>query len=125
MPSIFDLDEPTPRIEEPERPKRSKHRESLSSFELSTGRRKLADMVDRAFQCLEEAMISADHPTAIKAAQIILDRAGFGPKSTVDANTTTLDLTALTREELAERASKVATLLRGQQKVIDITPTVN
>lgn len=83
---------------------------------MTKGKRRLADMVDRAFQTLEDATVHADFPTAIKAAQIILDRAGFGPKSTVDVNTTTIDLSALSREELAARASKIVDMLRAQSK---------
>jgi len=81
-------------------------------------------MVERAFEALEEAMDSADHQTAVKAAQIILDRTGFGPKSTVDVNTTHLDLTEMTREQLAERASQLAKRLREKQvQAIDVSST--
>lgn len=129
MPSIFDLDpeDLPPRMKEEDRPfKRSKHRESLTSSDVAQGKRRLADMVEAAFNCLEAAVKEADFPTAIKSAQIILDRAGFGPRSTMDINTTTLDLSALSREELAERAQKISNLLRNQnQKTIDVTPSVN
>ena len=116
MASVYDIDNPFPKPDQPEKVKRSKHREFLTSSELVAGKRKLADMVDRAFLALEEAMVSADHTTAVKAAQIILDRAGFGPKSTVDVNTTTLDLSSLSREELAARASGIADMLRQSGK---------
>jgi len=123
MASIFDLDPNDLPPREPEPVKRSKHRESLSSYELKSGKRKLADMVERAFMCLEEAMVSADHATAIKAAQIILDRSGFGPRTTMDVNSVHIDLSNLSREQLAERAEKISGMLRNQ-KVIDVTPTI-
>jgi hypothetical protein len=69
-------------------------------------------MVERAFETLQGAMTAADYSTAIKAAQIILDRAGFGPKSTVDVNTAVIDLSNMSREELAARASAIAQTLR-------------
>lgn len=120
MSSIFDMDPPDGK--KPTKDvKRSKHRESLTPAELLSGKRKLSEMVESAFMALQDAMVAADHPTAIKAAQIILDRAGFGPKSTVDVNTTHTDLSALSREELAERASKIAGILRSQGKEVPVT----
>lgn len=128
MASIYDFgglpQAPKP---EPEPKKRSKKRESLSTTEVRQGKLRLAEVVERAFTTLEDAMENADFSTAVKAAQIILDRSGFGPKSTVDVNTTTMDLSSLSREELAERASKISKMLRAQQDaarpVIDVTPT--
>jgi hypothetical protein len=125
MASIFDMDPEGMPPRPPEildTPKRSKTRESLSNFEVTQGKRRLADMVEEAFKVLQEAMVHADYATGIKAAQIILDRAGFGPKSTVDVNSVHVDLSNLTREELAARAEKISGMLRGQ-KVIDVTPT--
>ncbi len=115
MASIFDdIDIPSrPVVEEPK--PRSKKREALTGYEVVQGKRRLADMVEIAFDTLEEAAKTADHATAVKAATAILDRAGFGPKSTVDVNTTTIDLTTLSRAELAERASKVHQMLKDAQ----------
>jgi hypothetical protein len=125
MSSIFDddpIDPNSPPVQgKSEDKKRSKHRETLNSSDMTTGRRKLAEMVTEAFNTLQNATREADYPTAIKAAQIILDRAGFGPKSTVDVNTTHVDLSELTREELAERASRISAQLRGK---IDLNPDV-
>lgn len=119
MASIFDFDQnPSDSgslSKEPEsKKKRSKHREKLTPSELAAGRVRLADMVEKAFASLEEALEEADHGNMIKAAQIILDRAGFGPKSTVDVNTTNVDLSALSREELANRALQLAGMLKNQ-----------
>lgn len=125
--SIFDdLDDFTPsKPPEPEPAKRTKHRESLTSAEVAKGKRRLADMVDRAFETLQTAMAEADFSVAIKSAQIILDRAGFGPRTTMDINTTTVDLSALSREELAARASQIATTLRANAEAAKTMQTVN
>ena len=119
MASIFDFDETpseplssTPTPESSSSTKRSKNREFLSSFEVAKGKRSLASMVEAAFQTLQTAMTEADYPTAIKAAQIVLDRAGFGPKSSMDVTTTNIDLSALTLEELANRAQQMAEVVR-------------
>lgn len=116
MASIFDDDVDAPQASPTAKEKsikRSKHRESLTSTELASGKRRLSDMVTDAFNTLQQAMTEADHPTAIKAAQIILDRSGFGPKNTVDINTTNVDLSSLSREELADRAAQLVAKLRG------------
>jgi len=125
MSNIFDIDAPsiTSRVEAPV--KRSKHRESLSASDVSKGKRRLADMVQLAFDTLEDATQNADYPTAIKAAQIILDRSGFGPRTTMDVNTTSVDLSSLTREELANRASAIAGVLRAAAERKQVAQTVN
>lgn len=122
MASIYDFGgiPSPPSNPDPKPVKRSKKRESLSTTEIRVAKQRLSDMVERAFETLETAMECADYGTAIKAAQIILDRAGFGPKSTVDVNTTHLDLSSLSKEELAERASKIAGLLRASRTPPDI-----
>lgn len=107
--------------------KRTKKRERLSSSELRSGKVRMYEMVERAFQTLEDAMTEADYPTAVKAALGILDRTGFGPQSKLDVTTTNINLAELTKEELAERARRVADLLaaRGRKAdsgtVIDVT----
>lgn len=110
--------------------KRSKSRnlEALTSTQLRQGRMKLADMIDLAFRTLEEAMDNADYNTATRAAVALLDRTGFGPKSTVDVNTTHVNLSEMTNEELAERALRLHTKLAakkigaGNPPIIDVTP---
>lgn len=92
---------PTTPIEESEKA-RSKKR--LTPTQIRAGQVKLHKLVDRAFETLDAAMDLADFPTAVKAAQIVLDRTGFGPKTTVDVNSTHVDLTALTTAQLAEFA---------------------
>lgn len=142
MASIFDFDDNIPPLqgastplEDPEskskkKSKRSKVREQLTPSELAEGKETLKGMVDVAFRALEEAVRYADHNISIKAAQIILDRAGFGPKTTVDVNTTTVDLSNLSKDELAERALKLSQRLKAtgtDGKVVPIakSPTVN
>jgi len=136
MDNIFDFPSDRPasasRVEEAEPVLRSKKRQSLSAYQVLKGKRTLGELVDRAFETLDEAMISADHATAIKAAMGVLDRAGFGPRSTLDVNQTTIDLSTLSRAQLAERAIKVANLIKertkpkelnsGRENAIDVTP---
>ena len=131
MANIYDFEDAPKSAKSEETPSRSedaprkRERESLSPSQLAKGRRTLLQMVETAFNTLERAMESADWPTAIKAAQIVLDRSGFGPKSTVDVNTSAIDLSSLTREELAERAMKVHALLKMrnlEKTAIDVTP---
>lgn len=116
MATIFDSDPNNlpPRPKEKETGSRDKKRQSLTPTERAACGRTLFEKVERAFQTLEEAMVNADYSTAVKAAQIILDRSGFGPKSTVDVNQTTMDLSSLSEEQLAERANRVLHMLRAK-----------
>ncbi len=117
MANVFDPEskgpKPAPREKEPK--SRSKNREALSVSEATTGKRRLYEMVEEAFQTLQNAMSEADWPTAIKAAQVVLDRAGFGPKSTLDVNTLNIDLSNLSKDQLADRAQKVSEILRNRK----------
>lgn len=125
MANVFDLDTIVSPVEKkPEPKKRSKNRETLTPAQRTSGQVKLHELVDIAFNTLEEAMIFGDYSTATKAAQITLDRAGYGPKSTVDINQTSLDLSALSKEELAQRAQKLADHLRlvGRKEVPEVPP---
>jgi len=116
MASIFDKDPNNlpPRPAEKEEGTRNKKRQSLTPAEFAQAGRTLLAKVERAFQTLEDAMANADYSTAVKAAQIVLDRSGFGPKSTVDVNQNTMDLSALSKEELADRANQIVQMLRGK-----------
>ena len=125
MASIFDDDEPPSLVsgEEGTTKERSKKRqEPLTPSQLTQGRRTLYGMCERAFQTLEEAMRNADYATAVKAAQILLDRSGFGPKTSLDISVTENDLSELSRSELAERAAKVAGMLRLKAEAEKKTP---
>lgn len=129
MTSVFDTIEhtaPEPRNDEP--PKRSKTRvENLTVGVIRRGRKTLAEMVELAFITLEEAMLHADYNTASRAAIATLDRAGFGPKTTVDINSTHIDLSELSREELDERMVKLRERLQQSaiRKVVDNTKTID
>ena len=116
MATIFDSDPNNlpPRPKDQEDSPRSNKRQSLTPSEFAAAGRTLLAKVEKAFATLEDAMAHADFSTAVKAAQIILDRTGFGPKSTVDVNQTTMDLSNLTEGQLAERAKRVAQLLQGR-----------
>lgn len=127
MASIFDDYDPNESISESvtedKSSGRNKKRLSLTPAEVTKGKRRLSEMVESAFKALEEAVKNADYAVATKAAQIILDRAGFGPRSSVDLTTTAVDLSNLTREELAERALLVAQTLKNQVSGSTVKPT--
>ena len=110
-----DLQAQVPRIAS----KRSGHRETplqceLSLQELREGRQGLKHLVNASLEVLGLILLEGDYKDALRAAQIILDRSGFGPKSTLEVNTTFTDLSELSRAELAERASAIAETLRAQ-----------
>jgi len=70
-------------------------------------------MVEPAFEMLMRAIESDDVKSGVRAAEVILDRAGFGPKSTlVVDDQREADLSQLTEVQLAERAMLVASKLR-------------
>jgi hypothetical protein len=69
-------------------------------------------MVPKALQALEKAMEFGDWPTVVRAAQIILDRAGMGPNATLTIEEKQQDLSKLTSEELEARARRVFTALQ-------------
>lgn len=129
MSSIYDIadDVPGPSQEEKKSSKRSKHRESLTAGQISSGKRTLYSMVEDAFNTLQDAMRNADYTNAVKAAVAVLDRAGFGAKSTLDVNANVVDLSELSKEQLAERAMKIAELLKSQNRenVVEQFPGVS
>ena len=124
--NIFDIDGPPIDPPAPEPRKRSKQRESLTPSETLHIKRRLVDAVNLAIDTLVEAAELADYGNSIRAATALLDRAGYGPKSTVDVNTVNVDLSNLTREELAERAGRIAGILRASaEKSKAVAPTIN
>lgn len=74
---------------------------------------RLLAMVEPAFQVLREALASEDETNAIRAAKIILDRAGFGPQSKVVVVDEREDLKNMTSEELAAKAQAIALELQA------------
>lgn len=80
----------------------------------AAAKQRLLMMVEPAFEMLVKAMESDDIRSGVKAAEIILDRAGFGPKSTVMVEDNRDNLANLTREELAQRAASLAERARSQ-----------
>lgn len=125
MASIFDPPEGSdlPSREPGVSSRNKKQPDYLTPSEYAAGKRTLFAKVQRAFETLEMAMMNADFSTAVKAAQIILDRSGYGPKSTVDVNTTSIDLTSLSEEELVARAKRVVRLIE-ERKSLPTTITV-
>lgn len=82
----------------------------MTEGEKIKGRKRLYDMVELAFNKLQEVVEDpeATNMDKIRASTALLDRAGFGPKSTMDINTTHTDLSRLSETELAERAAKLS-----------------
>lgn len=74
--------------------------------------RLLHESIPTAIQALRDAMRDGDHQEAVRAAQIVLDRAGYGPKSTVVVEDLPDDLSNVPREQLAERAERIARALK-------------
>lgn len=92
-----------------------------------TARQRLLAMVDPALSALLRALEShgppCPHcgrsdgdrdPVVIRAAQLVLDRSGYGPsaKLILEKNRDDEDLTQLTNAELAERADAIAIRIR-------------
>jgi hypothetical protein len=74
---------------------------------IRVARRQLAGLVPKALQALEAAIEHGDWPTVVRAAQVILDRAGLGPHATLNIEQTKRDLSELSDDELEERAHRV------------------
>lgn len=78
--------------------------------------RKLHQAVPKAIRALEQAMTNGEYGEMIRAAQVILDRAGYGPKSVVQIEEAPDDLSDLSKEELAERAARLVRELSAKDK---------
>jgi hypothetical protein len=57
-------------------------------------------VIPKAIAALEDAIANADHPTAIRAAAEILDRAGFGRHATLAIEDRRSDVQQLSDEDL-------------------------
>lgn len=82
---------------------------------VRVAKQRLASMVPRALEALEQAMEFGDWPVVVRAAQIILDRAGLGAKATISIEEREKDLSKLTPDELEARARRVYAALREAQ----------
>lgn len=102
---------------------RSKKREieGVGVGALKSGKIKLADLADDAFDTLGRAMKFADWPTAVQASKLILDRSGFGPKSTLTIEEG-MDLSSLTDEQLAAVAFQIGMKLKNTDNPEDPEP---
>jgi len=69
---------------------------------------RLNKLVPRAFRTLEKNLFADDEKVQVQAALGILDRTGYGPKSTVSVEDEREDLTKLTPDELRQRALNIA-----------------
>jgi hypothetical protein len=72
------------------------------------GSEKLKSLIEPALDCLEQAMLRADWPHAIKASLAILDRAGLSVVHKMEVLQKAEDFTSMSRDELAARAAKIA-----------------
>jgi len=80
---------------------------------IHAARLRLLALVEPALETLFEAMEQTDHwPSAVKAAEILMDRAGFGPRSTLVIEDDRKDLAPLTTDELLARTELIQTRLR-------------
>lgn len=113
MANIFDFIPPPP-PPPPEEPTRSKKRLApLNQSSAINAKATLESAVQIALTTIETAMLEADWPTAVKAALGILDRAGLGPRSTIEIDDLRRDLSLLSRDQLAARAEQLATQIRA------------
>lgn len=93
-------------------------------------RERLQMLVDPAVNALQTVMQqgkcdacgrSDDPLVVVKAAQLVLDRTGHGPHSTVTVNSTAAELSELTNIQLAERLEQRARELRAQEPQAEVT----
>lgn len=90
-----------------------------SPMAKAQARKRLMMLVEPAFEMLIKAMESNDMKSGVRAAEIILDRAGFGPKATLQIQDERDNLANLSTEELQARAERLAArarLLAEQKK---------
>ena len=70
--------------------------------------RRLIGMIDPAMAALLRAIEECDEwPTKVRAAIAVLDRAGFGPTSSLHLDEQTSDMAALTSAQLKDRAMEI------------------
>ncbi len=77
-------------------------------------KQRLLAMSETALDALHEAQAKGDWPVVVRTAFGILDRAGFGPSSTVKIDHTESDLKQLTDTELEARTQQVQRLLAAR-----------
>ncbi len=96
-----------------------------SPLARAAAQKRLLMLVEPAFEMLLKAMESNDIKSGVRAAEVILDRAGFGPKATLEVTTNKDNLANLSREELAQRAMELAERARSlvaRNEVVDAEP---
>lgn len=134
MANIFDLNTPPTSGESLDggrSVRTNKRLDKLTSLDVVSRKTKLVDLTDTALAALEDAMKNADHGNSVKAAQIVLDRTGFGPKSTVEVSSVHMDLSKMTTDDLMMRLEGIRKMLSDHApeskipiptNVLDVTP---
>lgn len=79
----------------------------------AAARTRLLYLVEPALRVMNKAMASGDLNIAIKAAQIILDRAGFHPHATLEIAEQPVDYGAMSTTQLAQRAHKLLSAIES------------
>jgi hypothetical protein len=113
MGDIFDDHLPPVIPSKPRERTRSNRREvePIATSSIRAGKIQLSELVGLAFDTLELAMHNAEWPIAVQAAKLVLDRAGFGPSSTLKIDDS-LDLSELSDEELCNFALRLGKAMK-------------
>lgn len=77
---------------------------------------RLLYMVEPALRVLNKCMISGDLNVALKAAQIILDRAGFHPHATLEIEEKPKDYSDVSTDDLIKRNLQLANIVKSSQE---------
>lgn len=109
MGSLFDVLKPA------ETPEQSQPEPEIRPLSKQEARAKLQHAVPKAIFALESAMTNGDYPEMVRAATAILDRAGYGPKQTVQIEEAPEDLSTLSESELRARVQRIYDLLHGKE----------
>lgn len=84
-----------------------------SPLAKALAKKRLMMLIEPAFEMLMRAMESNDMKSGVRAAEIILDRAGFGPQSTLRIEDERDNLANLSTDELQQRAERLAERARA------------
>lgn len=76
-------------------------------LDKTAAKKRLLSLIEPALDALEKALACGEWPTVVRAATVLLDRAGFGPHANIRVESDTIDLSELSDEQLVQRASVV------------------
>lgn len=79
-------------------------------------KRKLLLLVEPALAALEKALACEDWPVVVRAATVLLDRAGFGPTSKLIVENEVVDFSELSEEQLVQRAQTLTAHFQEQAR---------